>query len=354
MAIEAIFNTPHTGMLVCDQNGYIEAINKHMAKILGKPANKLKGERLYKYLDKTNADLLSGYLQANSDDVLFIQLKSQESPENKQKLKISASGEGENRLFSGIASPLPTSQEQQQKYQAELDELRSQFLSIASHELKLPLAGLLSSLNLIERYLHSAGEEWNRFSYKDKVEKHLITFKTSIRNLQNIINEFLSINNIEQGKIQPRYESFNLRRFLHKHQKYILETLNPKQELIYQCDTCDSEIITDKYFLHSIISNLIFNAIKYSPENSRISLIAKIDGQMLNLQVKDEGIGVPKSEQDKIFGHFYRAKNVINYEGTGLGLTITKKYIDMLGGKISLKSNTNQGSTFIILLPLKS
>jgi len=352
-SLEAIFNVPHTGLLTCDKNGHIEASNDCMSSFLGEPTEGLQGKSIYNYLDKANANIFSRFLQSESHGEMIIKLKSSSLSENEYELKIGKTGKGENYLITGFATPIPSPHQQQKNYYPEGSELQTQFLSIASHELKLPLAGLLSSLNLIERYLKSAGEEWRRFSYKDKVEKHLRTFKISLKTLQNITTEFLSINNIEQGKIQVHYEKLNLQQFLDKHKTYIIETLRPKQQLIYQYEACNSEILIDKYFLHSLIDNLIFNAIKYSHENSKISLNAIINGQTLSLNVKDEGIGIPILEQDKIFECFYRAKNVSNYEGTGLGLTITKKYVEMLGGSISVKSNVNKGSTFIISLPIK-
>ncbi len=352
MAVDAFFNNPHTGFLVCNRKGQIDVINNSMAAHFGNTADDLKRQSLFKYLDRENAALLSGFLQANSNDVLVLKVNLSNHSEREYELKISATGENQERLFSGIATPLPTYKELQDKYKTELAELRSRFLSIASHEFKIPLTGLMSSLNLIERYLEAAGEEWEKFSYKDKIEKHMNIFKTGLRNLENIINEFLSISKIEQGKIQIRNEKFNLEDFFNKHKNFIIQTLKPEQRLYYECISCDTDIITDRNFLHSIISNLVYNAIKYSPANSRITVSAKTSKGMLTVHVTDEGMGIAQSEQDRIFKHFYRAENAQNYQGAGLGLTISKQYTEIMGGSITLKSKIKQGSTFTIKIPI--
>ncbi len=126
----------------------------------------------------------------------------------------------------------------------------------------------------------------------------------------------------------------------------------PGQKINYQHIGKEKMVLLDKNLLRNIINNLLSNAIKFSPENTKIELLSEIDTNTIKLVVQDQGIGIPSHQQNKIFSRFFRAQNALNYEeGTGLGLNIVKKYIDLMKGNISFDSKQNMGTTFYISFP---
>lgn len=228
----------------------------------------------------------------------------------------------------------------------ELNQLKSRFVSMASHEFRTPLSTILSSADLIEVYTKDTQQE--------KREKHTNRIKSAVSNLTSILNDFLSLGKLEEGKIEVKTVEFNLNRFCTEVIDEFRSLLKPGQELIHKTPTADIWITLDKKLIRNILNNLISNAIKYSPEGKNIYCFIEVDEQAMSLEVKDEGIGIPEEEQQHLFTRFFRAHNVENIQGTGLGLNIVKRYVDLLDGAITFESKLNKGTTFSIQIPLKN
>ncbi|CAM4268416.1 PAS domain S-box protein [Zobellia nedashkovskayae] len=226
----------------------------------------------------------------------------------------------------------------------ELNELKSRFISMASHEFRTPLSTILSATNLIERQ-NEAGQE-------EKREKYISKIKTSVKNLVGILNDFLSLSKLEEGKVISQPTLFDLIEFLESLVEEIQGVKKAGQVIEIINSQSNIEVQLDPKLLRHIVYNLLSNAIKYSHENTKISL--KIDTKTTNLfiEVTDQGIGIPAEDQSYLFQRFYRAKNAANYEGTGLGLNIVRQYVLLMEGNITFKSNLDQGTTFTIELPL--
>ena len=225
----------------------------------------------------------------------------------------------------------------------ELNELKSRFVSMASHEFRTPLSTILSSASLIERYREPGTEE--------KRKKHIDKIKSGISNLTNILNDFLSLSKLEEGKVEIDESSVNLTDEL----KDIIDELSTickdQQTIKFESNPNPIVLKTDKKIFKNILINLLSNAIKYSEPSTEIFVeMAKVDDN-IQIQVTDQGMGIPEEEQKHMFERFFRAKNATNIQGTGLGLNIVKKYVDMLNGNISFKSKLNEGTTFIVDLP---
>ncbi len=226
----------------------------------------------------------------------------------------------------------------------ELNELKSRFISMASHEFRTPLSAILSSAILIGKQ-NEPGKEERR-------EKHVTRIKANVKNLVVILNDFLSLSKLEEGKVLPKQEYFDLTAYI----KTLLEEMeiNKKegQRLILKAPGRPLFISSDKKMLGHIINNLLSNAIKYSNENQEITCLVSSDKGHAKFEVIDQGIGIPEAEQKNLFDRFFRAANATNIQGTGLGLHIVKQYIDLVGGSIDFKSVVGQGSTFTINIPL--
>jgi PAS domain S-box-containing protein len=224
----------------------------------------------------------------------------------------------------------------------ELSELKSRFLSIASHEFRTPLTTILSSTSLIEQY--------KREDQLESRKKHTARIKSSVKNLTDILSDFLSLDKLEQGKVQVVKETLDLQELSGE----IIEELNgglKTGQAILLFYNGRKKINQDKKIVRNVLLNLLSNAIKYSEENKPVSLFVDVEKKLVTIRVKDEGIGIPEEEQQCLFGIFYRAKNAISIQGTGLGLNIVKRYVELLEGSITFVSRQNEGSVFTVSFP---
>lgn len=224
----------------------------------------------------------------------------------------------------------------------QLNELKTRFVSMASHEFRTPLSTILSSISLVKRYTQE--------EQQPKREKHIGRIKSSVRNLTNILEDFLSITRLEEGYIEVRPESFQLKPF-------IQEVVGDMQGLVKEGQRVeingedDTVVELDRHLLRNILNNLLSNAIKYSGKEQQIEIAYTVEGGQLCLSMKDHGIGIPEEEQNHLFQRFFRAANVTNIQGTGLGLNIMQKYVSLLHGQVSFESALNQGTTFYVRCP---
>lgn len=227
----------------------------------------------------------------------------------------------------------------------ELNELKSRFVSMASHEFRTPLTTISSSANLIRKYTEES-QQPNR-------EKHIERISASVRNLTGILNDFLSLEKLESGITEIKWETVDLHETLEDIIQEMSLVLKNGQRI--ECRKGENSLFkTDLRFLRNLIYNLVSNASKYSNEGDVIEIGCFLKEKSITIEVTDHGIGIPKKEQKDLFSRFFRAGNVTNIQGTGLGLNIVKKYLDLLEGKITFESNEGIGSTFTISLPLRS
>ncbi len=226
----------------------------------------------------------------------------------------------------------------------ELNDLKSRFISTASHEFRTPLATILSSVSLAGKYA-----EKNEL---EKIFKHLDRVKDSVNNLTDILNDFLSLDKLEEGIIKPNPEPTHVYDLIVD----LLDTMKgitkSGQVFNYQDSTNNEKVFIDVRIFRNLLINLVSNAVKYSEENKTITLKTEFKGQKLFILVQDEGIGIPYEDQSNIFERFYRANNIGNIQGTGLGLNIVKKYIEILKGEITFESEPGVGTRFLIEIPI--
>ena len=225
----------------------------------------------------------------------------------------------------------------------EMNEIKSRFVSMASHEFRTPLSTVLSSAALISRY--------TKEDEQDKRDKHIKRIKDSVKHINELLEDFLSLGKLDEGRIKAETSAFNVQEFL---EDLIDEMKSTQKEgqLIDQHYSGGKEFVTDNRLLKNILINLLGNAIKFSAEGSVITLDIREQNDYLMLSVKDEGVGISEEDQRHLFSSFYRGKNAVNIEGTGLGLHIVKRYIDLLKGSIRLESSMNSGTTVFVRLPI--
>jgi len=225
----------------------------------------------------------------------------------------------------------------------ELGELKSRFVTMASHEFRTPLTAILASTFLLESY---SGDDYN----KEKVV-HTNRIKRSVNNLTNILNEFLSLEKLEANKVSVVHSDINVPEYIQDDLLGEAELIKKPGQTIEYHHSGKTIVHLDHHLLWSIITNLISNALKYSRPEAAIKVSSDLDDKRLMIKVEDRGIGIPQDEQKNIFGRFFRARNATNIEGTGLGLHITQKYVGLLGGNITFDSKLDEGTTFTVNIP---
>jgi PAS domain S-box-containing protein len=226
------------------------------------------------------------------------------------------------------------------KKEKELNELKTKFLSLVSHEFKTPLSGILTSTILLGKYKLTEQQE--------KRNKHLETITNKVHYLNNILNDFLSVEKLETGKINYKFQTFRLSKVVDEVIYNANMLLKGGQRIKYPEDIDDISLTQDEKTIELALSNLVNNAIKYSPENTEIDINIVQDKKITTFKIKDNGIGIPKADQKNIFNRYFRAENALLTQGTGIGLNIIKSHLKNLGGTITFESEENVGSTFIM------
>jgi len=223
----------------------------------------------------------------------------------------------------------------------ELSDLKSRFVSMASHEFRTPLSTILSSASLVAKYVETTEQEQRN--------KHINRIKSSVNNLTDLLNEFLSIGKIEDGKISANNQHFNLKELITSLCSEMEAIAKSKQQFNY-FHTGNEIIFSDPSLLRNIITNLLSNAIKFSGEGSVNEVNSHVSTDRIILTVKDNGMGISAEDQQHLFERFFRGANVTNIQGTGLGLHIVSKYIEILDGEIAFESELEHGTKFTITL----
>lgn len=230
------------------------------------------------------------------------------------------------------------------KKEQELNELKSHFVSMASHEFRTPLSAILTSAILINKQ-NEPGKEVKR-------EKYVLQIEKNVNHLVTILNDFLSLSKLEEGKTQAvkeRFDAVHLSKILVNECKV---NLKKGQRINFNSPLEHLYVNQDAKLLRHIINNLLSNASKYSKKNTHLDFEITKNHKNVLIQITDQGIGIPEEEQKHLFNRFFRAKNAHNIEGTGLGLNIAKHYTQLMGGTIGFKSKVNVGATFWIKLPM--
>jgi signal transduction histidine kinase len=199
----------------------------------------------------------------------------------------------------------------------------------------------------MSRYLNASDSDFASLNNKAKIEKHIDKISESVKNLTTILNKFLALGNIEKGEIPIKYSRFDIKKTLESQTSLFQQICKPGQKINYSHKGEVTKVFLDVYLLKNILNNLLSNAIKFSPENTDIQFTSIVHKNEIQLIVSDEGIGIPAAEQKFIFRRFYRAKNALSFqEGTGLGLNIVVKYVELMEGNVAMESIENVGTTF--------
>jgi signal transduction histidine kinase len=214
---------------------------------------------------------------------------------------------------------------------------------MASHEFRTPLSTVLSSASLAMKYTTTEDQ--------DKRVRHLEKIKSSVKHLNDILEDFLSLGKLDEGKVLSHSSEFDMEEFITELIDEIKGLLKKDQQiqLTYKGN---KNVFSDKKLLKNILVNLVTNAIKFSDEDGSIKIAADINESIGHISVADHGIGIPKEDLEHMFSSFYRGANALNIQGTGLGLHIVKRFIDLMDGQVEIESNLGSGTTVTITIPV--
>jgi signal transduction histidine kinase len=225
----------------------------------------------------------------------------------------------------------------------ELHELKIRLFSMISHEFRTPLSVILASSQLLEEILHDLVEQ-NKL-------KNLYRIQSSAKLMKQLLTDILTLNRAEAGKLEYKPSPLDVEAFCLNLVEDIQFCRLAEHTLNFISNGHCTRVILDEKLIYSILSNLLINAIKYSPQGGNISLILNCEPEATVFLVKDEGIGIPLEEQPEIYEPFYRGQNVDNIVGTGLGLAVVKKCLDLHQGEITVESQVGVGTTFTVRIP---
>ena len=225
----------------------------------------------------------------------------------------------------------------------QLNEIKSRFVSMASHEFRTPLSTVLSSASLLSKYT-TTEDQPNR-------NRHIQKIKDSVRHLNDILEDFLSLGKLDEGKVETHVTEFDLKEFIEETVEEMKGLSKTGQHFYFNYNGREN-IYSDKKLLKNILINLITNAIKFSDEGSPIKIGAKREDGFAKISISDTGIGISEEDQEHLFSSFFRAANAMNIHGSGLGLHIVKRYLNLLGGEVNLQSELNKGTTINFSIPI--
>ncbi len=229
--------------------------------------------------------------------------------------------------------------------EVELNDLKSRFVSTISHEFRTPLTSILASAELLQRY----NAKWT----EDKKLETLKRIVNSVLNMNEMINDVLMLNRAETGKLIFNPQNTDLRKVAETVLLEIQPAVTPSHQIVTEFGE-DITGLMDEKLMHHILNNLLSNALKYSPKGGNILFLLRKESGLLEISIKDEGIGIPESDKEKLFQPFFRGRNIENISGTGLGLSILQQAVQLHNGRIEFESIQNQGTTFRIFLPMES
>lgn len=360
---KSIFDHATIGILVANDAGKIITINRFgldifgyaEADLLGKPVETLIPKRFHKghvhdrssYQEKPSTrEMGAGRdLYGTRKDGSEFPIEVSLSPFKSEKetfvfafvidITVRKNIEASERNYQKKVSEILTSLRKEK----ELNDLQSNFISMASHEFKTPLTTILSSAALLKKYTEQEQQE--------KRDKHIERIESAVRNVNRILNDFLTINKVKAENFQVQYSEFNIEEFI-----LIIEQefrfLSKKKQILKYTHLGDKKVFLDAELLMNILSNLLNNASKFSEPGTTIEINSQCTADEISISVKDEGYGISQEDQEQIFHRFFRGKNALTVPGTGLGLHIVRNYVELMRGKIHIESELDHGTEIIV------
>ncbi len=355
--VEAILNNSSDAIIVAYPDGAFQQANPAFNSLFAYGADELFGKNLSLLVQPDYTDVfkvaLSTVISTGKPHRLEVIAHRGDRSTFEADVVLSAIAGGHDEMPSGLICSLRDITERKQmeaelrqalEKEKELSELKTRFVSIASHEFRTPLATIQSTTDVLKYYRDRMTE--------DQISERYDKIHTQIRHMTTILDDVLTLGRIQEGKIGFTLVLVTVDPFVQEIIEELRGIHGTTCDLVYRCSDPDIQATVDRKLLRQIITNLLTNAIKYSPENSSVNIDVSSDQESFTLRVTDRGIGIPEEDQKQLFDTFHRAANVGNVSGTGLGLAITKQAVELHHGAIACESTVGVGTTFIVSIPL--
>jgi len=359
-----VFESSTEGLIVCNKAAEIEAVNPSMLAMFGySDASELIGQKVEvlipsKYSDSHKAKrdkFIDNPSRRSMGTGRDLRGKKKDGTEFPVEISLSHYGEKEPKMIAfitDITERVKIENEVKEAKEAEistllalnkerhLNQLKANFVSTVSHEFRTPLSTIFSSAQLIEKYLDEDGQE--------KRLKHTGKIQWSVSVLNNMIEDILSLSKLEEGKVILKPVIVDLNLMVNQIFSEV-KSIYPNIKLNLKAGSI--KIHSDEKVLQHVLMNLIENGCKYGIEGGKVDVTITALEKSIKISIADNGIGIPAQEEKNIYDRFYRAANAENIKGTGLGLNIVRKNLELLRGTVEFQSQLNLGTTFTIILP---
>jgi two-component system sensor kinase FixL len=384
--LKSIIESAIDGIITIDNRGCIETLNPAALKLFGYAIEEVQGKNIKMLMPEPDKSAHDGYLDryAHTNEKRIIGIGREVRGLRKDgstfpfRLAVSEVQYEDRKIYTGFIHDLSREKEAEaslREYASRLEELveartrslqntvialkeakeevsislvkekelnqmKGRFVSMASHEFRTPLSSVQLSASLIQKYAEP---------YDNKnIDKHVSRIKNAVGNLTTILNDFLSLERLEAGRVEPALDAFDLVKLAEEVTEEMQLIAKQEQNIIYQHTGSERMVNLDENLLRNCMINLISNAIKYSGEHTFIEFNTEIDESQCRVTIKDNGIGIPEADQVHLFEPFFRANNTGNIPGTGLGLNIVRRYASLMNGTLHFNSIINKETTFIL------
>lgn len=353
----AILNNTSDAIIVTDNQSRIQETNPAFRELFGYHGDTMIGFRISQMFDLEEKPLLEEALKAavtfgKSDniDVTGIRADGTHFEADIAVASILENGILENIVYSVRDVTRRKLVEQELRVmldqQRELNELKSRFVSMASHEFRTPLTIIRTTTDMLGAYRSRMDDA--------TIDMRLDKIREQISHLTALMDDVLTLARDQAGKSSFDAVRGDLDHFCREIVEQFRSDLDSSHEIVYSCSPSPLMVSFDRVLMRKAIYNLLSNAIKYSPKGSTVTVsIVRVDN-LATIRVRDEGVGIPDADQKRLFEAFHRGSNVGTISGTGLGLTITKQSIEAHGGSLRFESRVNEGTTFIATIPALS
>ncbi len=336
-----LYNQSPVPYLTLDERGKVTTCNQAALRLLNTDTETIFGKTIIDRLhnpDENAVSVILGKLHAN---VAFFDTEFEITTFTEQKKWVLVSMFVNETFNQRLVSLVDMTHRKQ------VDMAKSEFVALATHQLRTPIAAIRWNVELLERTMLQ--------SSTDKQKNYLEKISRNVSRMLALINDFLSVSKLETGTFATTIETINVREYLTTIIDEYQQAVTEKQiNLVPTFEPADITINTDTRLFHIITSNLLSNAVKYVQNNATIAFGYVATNNTIVITVADTGIGIPAEQLERLFTKFFRASNAQLHraEGTGLGLYIVKESVEILGGTIEVNSVENQGTTFVVTLPL--
>ncbi|MCI0711178.1 MAG: GAF domain-containing protein [Chloroflexi bacterium] len=350
---EAIFHHTNDAIILTTSDGVIRQINRACAQLFDYAD--IVGTTIFKLVMPDYQDLMRDYLQRAAQRGSYqraevVALGTDNTPFAAEVAFSAFDRDGTDRLvicsFHDIThhKRLQASLRKSLDNERKLGELKSRFVSMASHEFRTPLTTILASSEYVRQYRDRIDDA--------KIERKLSLVRDQVKYMVRLLDDVLTFGRLDSGRAEIQVEEVNLISLCEQIVEEATMAEAVTHEVNFSHEMTEAVVKTDKHLLRAVITNLLSNAIKYSPGETSVDFSVLCDGQMIYMTVSDHGIGIPEEDHKHVFDPFHRASNVGPIHGTGLGLAIIKRQLELIGGTISFQSVPGEGTTFMVEIPV--